>query len=351
MIKKIIKQLVVLKNTYGEELLEDKRRLMAFIKDYFPFAKREHQLIYKGLETGVYKTLQKDETSEDMLLRNQCISMLHQEHLMDRRAAEDTVDLWIDFWRKDKARSTKSKENSFLDTGLGIVEREQLAAYEKTAEHGDIEAILKVAHGYYNGEGAPQDYEEARKWYEKAAQLNHVEAMNYLGNMYYMGQGVIKSYEEARKWYEKSALLESATAMNYMGNMYCEGKGVSVDKKEAMKWYERAARLGHYTAMFNMGYIHYEERAALHEENGVQDEKAGPEDGIEALYQLAYRYHTGDGAQQNYEKAFQLYHELALQGESIAMIWTAYMYLNGQGVAKDKTKAIAWCKKASQSLL
>ncbi|WP_069998110.1 tetratricopeptide repeat protein [Cellulosilyticum sp. I15G10I2] len=348
--KKIVDQLIALKNTYGETILFDNRRLIAFIKDYFPFARREHQLLAKGMAINLYSTIKGCDIHNCMLIRNQSISLLHKEHLMDIRAAEDAVDLWISFIKKEQGIDTAFSEDKLLVEKLDEASKHQLKAYQKTAELGDLEAIMHIAHTYYNGENTAQNHEEAVKWYKKAAALNHVDAMNYLGNMYYMGQGEARSYTEALKWYKKAAALESATAMNYIGNMYYEGKGVAIDLNEAMNWYQRAARLGNYTAMFNIGYMYYEGHRSEHEQTEAWYKEQAQNGSIEAMNHLAYMYHTGDGTGQDYDKALALYSEIANLGHTSAMIWIAYMYLNGQGVQKDYEEAMKWCKKAASTL-
>ena len=54
---------------------------------------------------------------------------------------------------------------------------------------------------YYEGQGVPQDYEEAVKWYRLAAEQGDAEAQCGLGEMYYGGEGVPQDYAEAiRLW-------------------------------------------------------------------------------------------------------------------------------------------------------
>jgi len=348
--KKIIDKLIELKKTYGEEILLDKRRLLAFIKDYFPFAKREHQLLTNGMAIDLYQTMKDCDIHNCILVRNKCISLLHKEHLLDMRSAEEAVDLWISFIKKERGMDTAFSEDKLLFQKVDEASMHVLFAYQKTAEMGDVKAIMHIADSYYNGEGTIQNYEEAMKWYKKAAKRGNIVSMNYIGNIYYIGQGIPRNYEEALKWYKKAAALESAVAMNYMGNMYYEGKGVKTDIDEAMKWYQRAARLGNYTAMFNIGYMYYEEHMGEHKQSLTWYQEKAKEGDLEAMNHLAYMYHTGDGAEQDYEKALNGYTKIAALGQTSAMIWIAYMYLNGQGVKKDYDEAMKWCKKATDTL-
>ena len=286
--EKMIDQLIELKNTYGEALLLDKRRLLAFMRDYFPFAKREHFLIAKGVELDLYHILKVSGKENRLLSRNKWISTLHHEQLMDLHAAEEVVDLWLRMIEKENNEALPAPEEEAL-LQKAREAKEKMQAYYQAAEVGDLKAILYLANSYYNGEGTVQNYEEALKWYKAAAEQGQVEAMNYIGNIYYMGQGVLQNYEEALEWYKKAANLENAVAMNYIGNMYCEGKGVKENLQEGIKWYQRAARLGNYTAMFNIGYMYYEGYIGEYEKDFEWCKEEAKKDNLDAMGQLAYR--------------------------------------------------------------
>ena len=54
---------------------------------------------------------------------------------------------------------------------------------------------------------------------EKAISASDAAAMNDLGNHYFNGNGVPKDYAEARKWYEKAAAAGNADAMSNLGGV------------------------------------------------------------------------------------------------------------------------------------
>ncbi|WP_180270714.1 tetratricopeptide repeat protein [Sporanaerobium hydrogeniformans] len=345
--KKIIRQILFLKNTYGEELLQDKKRLMAFVRDYFPFAKWEHQLLQLGLASDIYGQLKGCDIHTCMLKRNECICLLQKEQGCERRLAEEAVDLWMSLIKKEKNIDTAFSEDKPLVQKLGEASGKQ---QEKLMLSEKAEAILRRGDAFYSGEGIRQSYKEALKTYEEAASLGSVAAMKYLGNMYYIGQGVGQDYERALFWYKEAASQGSATAMNYLGNMYHEGKGTTAQQEKALQWYQRAVALGNYTAMFNIGYLQHEKHLQKEQQSFEWYEKKAQLGNKEAIYHLAYLYHTGDGVEQDYEKAMKWYRKLAEDGYTYAMIWIAYMYLNGQGVEKDYHEAMSWCAKAAQFL-
>ena len=57
---------------------------------------------------------------------------------------------------------------------------------------------------YYEGDGVPQNYAEARKWYKKAAEQGNADAQYNLGRMYSGGKGGRLDGQIAKEWYGKA---------------------------------------------------------------------------------------------------------------------------------------------------
>ena len=53
---------------------------------------------------------------------------------------------------------------------------------------------------YVNGNGVPQDYEQAVKWFTKAAEQGDANAQSILGRFYAGGIGVPQDYIRAHMW-------------------------------------------------------------------------------------------------------------------------------------------------------
>ena len=95
---------------------------------------------------------------------------------------------------------------------------------------------------YAEGQGVPQDYEEAVKWYRLAAAQGNVSAQYSLGLAYEKGQGVSQDYKEAVKWYRLAAAQGYQVAKINLGVMYANGTGVRQDLVRAYMWFTLAAR-------------------------------------------------------------------------------------------------------------
>jgi len=68
----------------------------------------------------------------------------------------------------------------------------------------------------------------------------------------------------------------------------------------------------------------------------------------QAQRELAQRYYDGEGVEQDYAKAFELYSEAAAQGDAEAQFSVAYMYDMGEGVELDDLKAIEYYTLAAE---
>ena len=94
---------------------------------------------------------------------------------------------------------------------------------------------------YAEGQGVPQDYQEAVKWYRLAAAQGYAPAQSSLGLAYEKGQGVPQDYREAVKWYRLAAAEENQFAQINLGVMYSNGTGARQDFVRAHMWFTLAA--------------------------------------------------------------------------------------------------------------
>ena len=67
-----------------------------------------------------------------------------------------------------------------------------------------------------------------------------------------------------------------------------------------------------------------------------------------AQCELAYMYKQGDGVTQDYGKAAIWYRKAAEQGNAVAQCYLGNMYKFGYGVAKDYEEAVNWYRKAAE---
>ncbi len=132
-----------------------------------------------------------------------------------------------------------------FDEGVAAYDRGDYAiAYREwlpLAEQGDTRAQNRLGFMYRNGQGAPENYDEAIKWFRKAAEQGDAEGQSSLGFMYRNGQGAPENYDEAAKWFHRAAAQGDESAMAELGVMYEHELGVPQDYVQAHKWYNLAA--------------------------------------------------------------------------------------------------------------
>jgi hypothetical protein len=85
------------------------------------------------------------------------------------------------------------------------------------------------------------DFAKAAKLFKPLAKKGNVLAQLSLGEMYANGQGVPQDDEEAEKWYRMAAEQGNSIAQSYLGWMYSNGQGVPLDIMRAYMWFSIAS--------------------------------------------------------------------------------------------------------------
>ncbi len=119
----------------------------------------------------------------------------------------------------------------------------------KAADAGHVEAAVSLAWILY-GADMP---EEAVKYYRQAAAAGNLDGMFGLGGMLAAGDGAKQNFAEAKALFEKAAERGHAPAINGLAQAYMLGElGIPEDQRkgaEALKWITRAADLGFLRAL------------------------------------------------------------------------------------------------------
>ncbi len=68
-----------------------------------------------------------------------------------------------------------------------------------------------------------------------------------------------------------------------------------------------------------------------------------------AQYNLGFLYESGEGTEENLEKAFCWYQKAAENGDNVAQCSLSYLYKNGKGTEKDLEKAFYWYQTAAEN--
>jgi TPR repeat protein len=187
-------------------------------------------------------------------------------------------------------------------------ENADLKATRKRAEKGDVGAQIQLGHMYYFGDGAPQNYAEARAWCLKAAAFKVCEAQSILGRIYANGYGFGQDFEKAADWFRRAAGQESAADQCALGVLYAHGAGVAQDDIEAATWFKRAAFKGNPYAQCAYGILHT----------------------------------YGAGVARDYSEAVKWFQKSAAKGHAGAQAYLCIHYAHGAGVPQDRERATHW---------
>ena len=149
-----------------------------------------------------------------------------------------------------------------------------------------------------------------------AAEKGYAEAQYNLGDMYYNGLGVKQVYSIALEWYKKAADLGYDNALSELASMYLNGYGVQKNYFYSGMCFAQL--------LYKQKYEYYE---------------FSPNVFCSDLVELGNKFYSGTEVLQDYFEAIKWYKIAAINGSADAQYKIGYMYLNGQGVRQDKSKA------------
>jgi TPR repeat protein len=201
---------------------------------------------------------------------------------------------------------------SFADTAGGMQafrNKDYAEAYRQwktAAEAGDSEAQFDLAVLYAQGLGVSRDLGIAMRWYRSAAEKGNAQAQFALGQIYSRGWGAPRDTTDAIRWMQMANDPNSDGAPTNWALI--EGYGLERDDGQAAYWYRQAAQQGH----------------------------------VEAQYNLARLYATGQGVPRDQEAALHWVRAAASQGYAPAQARFGMRYAAGSGISQDHRLAYFW---------
>ena len=139
--------------------------------------------------------------------------------------------------------------------GEGVAKdpKKAVALYRKAAEQGSARGQCLLGLAYVDGVGVKKDLAEGVRWLRKAADQGLAGAQYDLGLCYASGDIVGKSAVDAAALYRKAADKGLPEAQAAVGNCYLEGVGLPKDIPEGVKWTRKAAEQGNPSAQQTLG--------------------------------------------------------------------------------------------------
>ncbi len=246
------------------------------------------------------------------------------------RAPMNYVGLTIPVWTEEEKRQDKELRSLFASTqkksetdveamndlgcmywsGIGTrTNMKKAVDCFAGAAMENTHARLNLALLYQEGNGVEKDVDKARNWYLSAAEKGYVDAFVLCGDSYIFGEAPDTNYDTALYYYDKAIAGGSAFGLFRLGWLYKEGLGVKADHSKAVTFLEKAMVAGSSAACVEL--------ASLYELEGNPAKavellnKAASENSAQAISKLSEMYLRGEGVTQDFSKAKALEEQAA----------------------------------------
>lgn len=266
----------------------------------------------------------------------------------------------------------------------------QDAALRLQRHASDGDPVAMYCMGEIDFQVIPTNVQKALELFIRSADLGYPQAQATIGALYLRGlPGLLeRNTDEGIKLLSKAVRAKSLTARFNLGMAYYNGDGVEKNKYKASQWLRLAVQQNFSEAQYSLGLLllegddeipkntveglsllenaaaqnHQLAREYLRKRGGVPAQKAKQitpssiseqKQGIqqyddEGRIDLARKYYTGVGLEQNYAKAYELFKPLAQGGNAEAARFIGLMKLSGKGTDKNLKLAKEWLSVASQ---
>ena len=195
---------------------------------------------------------------------------------------------------------------------------------EKLIENGHEEYKLKLANYYYFRE---KNYKKAEPIYLALAEQGETEVYFNLGSIYFKGLDGKPDYTKAFPWFKKNAELGNSRDQLFLGILLLYGLGVQANTDLALVWFQASADQGNKEAQKYLQELVFndsDDMPQFYQSNIKEAEKGN----AFAQYNIGLIFQYGLGIEENQQKAFEWYSKAADQGNGMAQLNLANMYIN-----------------------
>ncbi len=181
------------------------------------------------------------------------------------------------------------------------------------------------------------------------AETGEAEAQWQLGECYRLGNGVAQNWETAVYWYEKSAAQQYVPAVHSLSMCLGDGLGVKRDVPRAMELARFGAEKGYVKSKIALAAYYAESDMESDKQKAYEIFSELAEQGESlAMRNLGVCYRDGIGVQKDMAQASLWLTKAAEAGEATAQVWLALEYKTGTNVPKDMQKTLFWLTKAAE---
>jgi TPR repeat protein len=225
----------------------------------------------------------------------------------------------------NKSMTSKQKMKCILCRTKQVAcgSKQEIGRLRGWVKKGKAWAMSILAQRYIQGVVVKQSDKKAIELLEMAAERGDATAQSMLGHFYRLGiHGLTQSSKTAIKYYTLAAEQGDACSQFYLGNNYANGDGIGQSNRKAIELYETAAKGGNANAQYQLGLFYKQGSHGLTQSSKKSIEYyalAAEQGDAGAQYNLGLMYATGDGIEQSYSKARELWTKAAAQGHENAI--------------------------------
>jgi TPR repeat protein len=229
-----------------------------------------------------------------------------------------------------------------------------LQQLQNAAEQGYTKSLTALGDIYAHGEGAEKDVQKALQFYNQALDQGSAKAQFKIGKLYEEEQELAKNKDDILGSYRKAAKSGYPKAQVKVGSLYetgyIGGKQAKPNTSKAKSYYLKAAEQKYKPAYYSLGFLYerkkHETKAATWYKKAAK-EKKGAKSYALAQYILGWMYVEGQGVRKDKAKAIKWYKAAATQEYAAAQYMLAFMYEGGYGIKQNSKKSAELYHKAA----
>lgn len=247
----------------------------------------------------------------------------------------------IDIGKLEKLAKKGDKEAMYeLGTTLLYLDKNTaMQWFYKAADAGHVEAYIQLFNNL-------TDNDERLKYLVKAADAGHEGALNALGDAY-SSDGDNYDYEKAKDYYTRAGNNSALAKLEETENVHREERARQQQLQAEMDELQKKADAGDAGAMNKLGEKYYTDKK--YDMSLPLFEKAAAKGNAKAMYNIGESYYSGNGTEEDLNKAFQWYKKAESNGlanDHDLLFTLGYMYAHGQGTTTNLTTSRKYLEKA-----
>lgn len=240
---------------------------------------------------------------------------------------------------------------NLMFNGMGVAQNKTMGIQfiTQAANKGFVMAYARLAQLFYDGNGVDKDYAKAFEFAKKGAFQKNPLSMWILAMCYINGQGTDRDYYIGTQWLAETINTHNKEIYSFISNingsyaLYLEGlKKYFIEKEytEAISFFKKVDKAKVVEGKTMLGVCqanrNYKDKD---EKKGVKTLEKASKNSFVACYYLSSMYESGTGCKEDKAKALVLLKRAADGGIAYAQCKLGDMYMRGNGVNRDYTKA------------